>query len=361
MLQKQGIGNIIFMLVIALFIFAGCGKDKEEQIEDKQSEEQAIQAQKMATADPLKEIIDEEQAEKKESEEQAVQAQEKVAPDIPKEATDEVTGKDGAPMALIPAGEFQMGTESFEVLQLLQWAKGWYPEFDAGLFENETPYHTVYLDAFYIDKYEVTNALYRKFMDATSHETPKFWDDPRFNAPAHSVVGVSWYDAKAYAEWAGKRLPTEAEWEKAAQGGLIGKRFPWGDSEMDGTQCNFADKNLLHLWAASYPTVTDCMIWQVMPRSGVRTGMTSITTRSHPNVIQQVRIQEYLALYAAVAGLTYRISSALRAAAVKARRTWIAASVFAVVRRSEILHRYKGPAVNHLIGEFSEAKIKESD
>jgi len=238
----------LYMLIaigMLLLISFGCGKDKEEQIENKQSEEQAIQAQKRTTADPPKEIIDEEQVEKKESGEQAVQAQEKVAPDIPKEAADEVIGKDGAPMALIPAGEFQMGTESFEVPQLLQWAKRWHPASDAGFLDNETPCHTVYLDAFYIDKYEVTNALYRKFMDATSRKTPKFWDDPRFNAPDHPVVGVSWHDAKAYAEWAGKRLPTEAEWEKAAQGGLIGKRFPWGDSEMDGTQCNFLDKNWL--------------------------------------------------------------------------------------------------------------------
>lgn len=236
---------MLIAIGMLLLIFVGCGKDKEEQIEDKQSEEQAIESQEKTTADSPKEIIGDEQTKKEESEEQAVQAQEKVAPDIPKEATDEVTSKDGAPMALIPAGEFQMGTELSEIPQLLRRAKEWHPESDPGLFENEMPRHTVYLDAFHIDKYEVTNALYGKFMDAASHRTPKFWDDPRFNAPDQPVVGVSWYDAKAYAEWAGKRLPTEAEWEKAAQGGLIGKRFPWGDSDIDGTQCNFKDKSWL--------------------------------------------------------------------------------------------------------------------
>ncbi len=122
----------------------------------------------------------------------------------------EIIGKDGAPMVLIPAGEFQMGSN--------------YGDGD------EKPVHTVYLDAFYIDKYEVTNAQYKKFMDATGYKAPEYWNDPDLNKPDHPVVGVSWYDAVAYAEWAGKRLPTEAEWEKAARGGLVGKRYPWGDS-----------------------------------------------------------------------------------------------------------------------------------
>jgi iron(II)-dependent oxidoreductase len=74
------------------------------------------------------------------------------------------------------------------------------------------------LDAFYIDTYQVTNALYRRFMDATGRAAPRFWYESNFNGPEQPVVGVRWHDAEAYCQWAGKRLPTEAEWEKAARG-----------------------------------------------------------------------------------------------------------------------------------------------
>ncbi len=119
------------------------------------------------------------------------------------------TGSDGAKMVLIPAGEFQMGSNN-------------------GL-DREKPIHTVDLDAFYIDMYEVTNAQYGKYMDATGYKAPQYWDDPNFNEPDQPVVGVSWVDANAYARWAGKRLPTEAEWEKSARGGLDAREYTWGD------------------------------------------------------------------------------------------------------------------------------------
>ncbi|HGE69349.1 TPA: formylglycine-generating enzyme family protein [Candidatus Poribacteria bacterium] len=138
------------------------------------------------------------------------------------------TSGNDAKMVLIPAGEFVMGSD------------------DEGY--NARPAHTVYLDAFYIDMYEVTNAQYRKFIQATGRKEPegykliddakfdyeewgfKPWSDPNFNAPDMPVVCVSWEDANAYAKWVGKRLPTEAEWEKAARGGLVGQKYPWGNN-----------------------------------------------------------------------------------------------------------------------------------
>ena len=142
-----------------------------------------------------------------------------------------------------------MGTDSSEVPQLVQWTKKWYEGAQSSWFEDEAPRHTVYLDKFHMDKYETTNALYKKFMDATGHKAPDYWNDSKYNAPDQPVLGVSWDDARAYAEWAGKQLPTEAQWEKAARGGLDGKKFPWGDSDPDGSQCNFADKNTDSSWS----------------------------------------------------------------------------------------------------------------
>lgn len=133
-------------------------------------------------------------------------------------------------MVLIPSGEFTMGSTDENVKQ----AKTLFRE-ETGRepldvwFEDETPAHTVYLDAFYIDKYEVTNKQYREFVEATNYKRPFNWMDAYFRQPDKPVMGIEWIDAQAYARWAGKRLPTEAEWEKAARGGLGGKLFSWGD------------------------------------------------------------------------------------------------------------------------------------
>ena len=142
-----------------------------------------------------------------------------------------ILGADTAPMVLIPAGEFQMGSGPGTVGNA-----------------KTRPMHVVYLDAFYIDKYEVTLGQYNQFVLATNHRPLPDWVYRYSRTDAHPVVGISWEDARAYAKWAEKRLPTEAEWEKAARGGLVQKNHAWGNTEVDGTQCNFADKNLRIIW-----------------------------------------------------------------------------------------------------------------
>ena len=117
-------------------------------------------------------------------------------------------GKDGAPMVLVPAGSFLMGSND-------------------GL-PNERPEHTVTLPAYYIDQFEVTAGRYQKFIESSKRNIPPTWDDESAQAMGDlPAVGMSWNDAAAYCKWVGRRLPTEAEWEKAARG-TDGRRYPWG-------------------------------------------------------------------------------------------------------------------------------------
>lgn len=121
----------------------------------------------------------------------------------------------------------------------------------AAAFDDEGPAHMVMLDAFLIDKQEVSNRHYGEFMKATRHPAPAYWDDPRLNTPEQPVVGVNWYDAKAYCEWRGKRLPTEAEWEKAARG-PAGSLYPWGNT-FDETRVNFGKRADATAPVTAYP------------------------------------------------------------------------------------------------------------
>jgi formylglycine-generating enzyme required for sulfatase activity len=140
---------------------------------------------------------------------------------------------DGAVIVYVPAGEFTMGSD---------------PETDPFFWGAESPSHQVHLDAFWIYRTEVTNGMYAACVEARPCNLPKdtnslsranYYGDPQYEN--YPVISVTWYQARNYCQWAGGRLPSEAEWEKAARG-TDGRLFPWGDQTPNAGQANFCDR-----------------------------------------------------------------------------------------------------------------------
>ncbi len=159
-------------------------------------------------------------------------------------------------MVRIPGATFQMGTETSRVSEL---AAAFNISKHPDLVQAETPQHRVTINSFYLDKYEVTNSQFQKFIRANPQWSAaripkrfhngnylKDWNGGIFpqRKANHPVVNVSWYAAVAFCQSSGKRLPTEAEWEFAARGGLLNKTFPWGDEQVDESRANYGGSGI---------------------------------------------------------------------------------------------------------------------
>ena len=171
---------------------------------------------------------------------------------------------ESTPMVLVRGGSFDMGIDSSEISRF----GAFFKISRLQLFQDEIPKHSVTLDDFYLDTYPVTNAQFRRFVDANPEwrrdrissaldngNYLRHWSDPDkpLSKPDHPVVNVNWYSAVAYCNWVGKRLPSEAEWEYAA-GGRLNWIFPWGNEPADKIRANYLAGNLNTTSAiGSYP------------------------------------------------------------------------------------------------------------
>jgi formylglycine-generating enzyme required for sulfatase activity len=152
----------------------------------------------------------------------------------------EITDPKDVDMLLVPAGEFLMGSDADDALAECE---KYHNYCQRNRYENEEPPHIVYLDTFYIDKYEVTNGLFAACVQVGVCQSPKdsrsmsrssYYGNPQYED--YPVIHVDWNMAEAYCEWRGARLPSEAEWEKAARG-TDGRTYPWGE----GVDCSYAN------------------------------------------------------------------------------------------------------------------------
>jgi len=149
----------------------------------------------------------------------------------------------------IPAGPFWMGAQKHDPSKV---------NYDPEAQEHESPVHQVHLDAYQIGRYPVTVEEYRKFVEDDGYSNPEWWKiggfgktkkpqgwDEQVLHPNRPVVNVSWYEASAYCAWAGDRLPTEAEWERAARG-KDGRKYPWGNEQPDSERANYDSLKVGH-------------------------------------------------------------------------------------------------------------------
>lgn len=230
MFKYRRIDLLLVLVIFCLFFISACGPSPEE-LAATSAAETAAAVTNTLTSTPVP-----------------------TSTPMPALGDTKISPKDEMTLVYVPAGEFLMGRNADDSLADCQ--ELFEPFLDTELeiecersfFEDAEPVHTVYLDAFWIDQTEVTNVQYTKCVADGDCDSPEFeWSVTHYDYFGNSefddypVIYVSWHDAQDYCKWAGRRLPTEAEWEKAARGtdGLV---YPWGNT-FDGNNVNFCDSN----------------------------------------------------------------------------------------------------------------------